>query len=212
MHNVSDTTGPDGYGETSGEDGNSSGTLTGKAFYQDLIRRANTVPLIHIFKYYGLFINESNRRAICPFKSHKGGRESSGSFWFYPETNTYHCFGCRQGCTGSNFVSIMDGIIISQAAFKIIKLFNGDVDVEVTGGLTKEDMSEQLEIMMDFSNTVREFHQSFFDEKSRAHIDEVCSVYDQVNLRHKRMTNEALRRIVDQLKKEITSYTSCHTL
>jgi DNA primase len=212
MHDVSNTTGLDGYDETSGETGNSSDTLTGKAFYQDLIRRANTVPLIYIFKHYGLHINENNRRAICPFKSHKGGRESSGSFWYYPETNTYHCFGCRQGYAGSNFVAIMDGIIISQAAFKIISLFNGDVDVDAADGLTKEDFSEQLEIMMDFSNTVREFRQSFFDEKSQAFIDEVCSVYDQLNLRHKKITNEALRRTVDQFKKDIIFYTSCHTL
>jgi DNA primase len=212
MRNVSNTTGLDSYGETSGEAGDSSGTLTGKAFYQDLIRKANSVPIGLIFKHYGLHLNAYNRKIICPFKSHKGGRESSGSFLLYPETNTYCCFGCKQGSTGCDFVAIMDGVILSKAASKIIGLFNGDIDIDADNGLSSEDFSEKLEIMMDFSNTVREFHQSFFDEKSYAFIEEACLVYDRVNLVHKKITNEALRRIVDQLKKEIISYTSCHTL
>jgi len=213
MHNVSNTTGFDGYGETSGETGDSSGALTGKAFYQDLIRKANTVPILLIFKHYGLNLSAYNRRAVCPFKSHKGGRESSGSFWYYPETNTYCCFGCKQGSTGCNFVSIMDGVIVSQAAFKIINLFNGNVNiVDDDNNLSKEDFSEKLEIMLDFSNTVRDFYQSFFDEKSHAYIEEVCSIYDRVNLTHKKLDNEALRRIVEKLKKRIAFYTSCHTL
>lgn len=204
MRDLSNTDGLDGYGETPGETGDSSAPLTGKAFYQDLMRRANSVPLIRVFKHYGLHLNEINRKTTCPFKSHKGGRENSGSFYFYPETNSYCCYGCRLGSFGCDFVAAMDGIAKSQAAAKIISLFNEDVDED--GALNHEDFSEKLEIMLDFSNTVREFRQSAFDEKSQAYIEQICSAYDTLNMKHKSLNNEALRRIVDELKEKIISY------
>ena len=210
MRDVSNTIGPVGYGETSGEVGNSSTPLTGKAFYQDLIRRANTVPLIKIFKHYKLYLNDINRKTVCPFKSHKGGRESSGSFYFYPDTNSYCCYGCRLGSWGCDFVSAMDGINKSKAAFKIISLFNDDVDED--SGIDIEDLSEKLNIMLDFSSTVREFRQSNFDEKSHIYVEYICSVYDDLNIKFKSLNNEALRRIVDELKTKIESYNPCHIL
>jgi hypothetical protein len=204
MCNISDTDGLFGYGETSGEIGNSSETLTGKAFYQDLINRANSVPLSHIFKHYGLFLNESNQKITCPFKSHKGGRESSASFKYYPETNSYCCFGCKLGSRGCDFVAAMDGIIKSKAAAKILLLFNHDADENVS--LNKEDFSERLLIMLDFSNSIREFRQSFYDEKAYIYAEYICSVYDNLNIKYESLSNEALKCIVDELKEKIGSY------
>ena len=210
MYDVSNTTGLDGYGETSGEAGDSSDSLTGKAFFQDLIRRANTVPLIRVFKYYKLYVNEANRKIVCPFKSHKGGRESSGSFWFYPETNSFYCFGCKVGgpwAHACEFVSFVENISKAKAAYKILELFSSDI---VNAGdsdlLEPGNYSERLEIMMDFSNAVREFRQVYFDEKSYSYIEYVCSVYDRENLRHKKLDNETLRRIVERMKEDLSTY------
>ena len=50
MRSIPDTTGFNGYGDLPGEVGDSSTALTGKAFYKDLIHKANTVPIIKIFQ------------------------------------------------------------------------------------------------------------------------------------------------------------------
>lgn len=207
MRKLPDTTGYDGYDETSGEIGNSSKASTGKAFYQDLIQRANTVPLLRIFKYYGLRINEFQKSVICPFKSHKGGRESTPSFSYYPHTNSFHCYGCKVGheyAHGCEFMAAMEDISRAKAAYKILQLFHDDVDED--GVFETPNFSEQLEVMLEFSNAVRDFRQAFFDEKSVSYIEYLCWVYDTLNLRHKRLNNEALRRVVGILKEKINTY------
>jgi len=211
MRNLPDTTGSDGYGEAPGEAGNSSAPSTGKAFYQNLIQKANTVPITRIFKHYRIRLDESHGRAkaICPIPSHKGGRENSASFYYYPETNTFYCFGCgaSRGCC--DLVAAMDGISRAKAAFRILDLYGEEVDEDAI--IDADNFSERLEIMVDFSNVVREFRQSNFDEKANAHIEHVCSVYDTMNLKHK-LDNGALRRLVEELKEEIKSYKTCPML
>lgn len=213
MRTIPDTSGPVGYGETSWETGDSTTPLTGKAFYQDMIRRANTVPIIQIFKHYNLRLSEHNRKIICPFKSHKDGRESTASFWWYPETNSFKCYGCGVGgknAHGCEFMAAMEEISRAKAAYKILKLFSGNVgDEEV---LDQESFSERMEIMMEFSNTIREFRQQYIDLNAQSFIENICSIYDDLNLKHKTLNNEALRRIVDTLKVKISSYKPCPTL
>lgn len=210
MHDVPNTTGSESDGESCWEVGDSPTPLTGKAFYQDLIRKANTVPIIRIFKHYGLRLSERSPKITCPFKSHKGGRERTPSFQYYPETNTYYCHGCKACSRPCDFVAEMDGIIKSKAASKIIGLFKDDVDFDADVGLDYDDMSEKLEIIMDFSNTVREFRNSNFDEKSYIFIEHMCWIYDDLNARlEKKFDNKALYRIVEQLKEEIISYKPC---
>jgi DNA primase len=211
MRSIPDTTGFNGYGDLPGEVGDSSTALTGKAFYKDLIHKANTVPIIKIFQKYKLRVNTTKCNITCPFKSHKGGRESSASFWYYPDTNSYCCFGCRVGSHGCDFVAEMEGVTRSQAAAKIINWFGADVDEDEM--MTRDDLFERLEIMLDFSNAVRQFRQSHFDEIAHARIEYICRVYDDLNARHPdSLNNEALRNMVEQLKKEISSYKPCLTL
>jgi DNA primase len=211
MRPISSSTGSDSSSQTPGETGDIAASFTGKDYYQDLISRANTVPLIRVFKHYGIRVDEYNRKITCPFKSHKGGRESTPSFYYYPDTNSFCCYGCGMGnkyAHGCEFVAYMEGISRVKAADKILKLFSADVDDDA-GVLNKNDFSERLEIMMDFSNSVRDFRQSHSDEESQKFIEDMCWVYDQHNLKHDH-TNDALRRIVEQIKEKITSYT-CQT-
>ena len=203
MRTLSDTTGPDGYGEVPGETGASTGPSPGKAFYQELISRANTVPITRVFKHYGLRLDEHNRKITCPIPSHKGGRENSASFYYYPQTNTFWCFGCKTGIGCCDLVAAMDGISKAKAAFRLIEWFADDVDED--GILDNSSFSERLEIMLDFSSAVREFRTIAIDDKSIAHIEHICSVYDRINLKLK-LDNEGLRRLVGELKKEIKSY------
>ena len=82
MYKLSSDAGLFGYGETSWENGNITEASTGKKFYQNLIRKANSIPLIMIFKHYHFNINDQNRKMVCPFSNHKNGRENSSSFYY----------------------------------------------------------------------------------------------------------------------------------
>ncbi len=210
MRTVSNIYGPVGYGETPGETGDSTASTTGKALYQELISKANSVPIIRVFRHYGLRLNNYNHRIVCPFKSHKGGHESTGSFQWYPLTNSYCCYGCRVGSHACDFVAEMDGITKKQAALKIMKLFGDLVDAEAV--FAPENFSERLEIMLSFSNTIRDFRQLHSDENAHSFIENMCMVYDDLNLKHKKLDNAALRHIVENLIEVINSYKSCPTL
>lgn len=207
MRPISNSTGSVSRSQAPGETGDITAAFAGQNYDQDLIDRANTVPLINIFKHYHLRIDESNPKIICPFKSHKGGRESTPSFKYYAETNSFKCFGCGIGhpyAHGCEFIAALEGISKGKAAKKILELFATDVDDDNI--VSNQDFSERLEIMLDLSNTVREFRQSYNDEKSQKFIEGMCWVYDQHNLTRD-YDNDALRRIVERIKDQITFYT-----
>lgn len=211
MCDLSDSTRFFGYGEIPGEAGDTPAPSSGKTI-KDLIWRSNTVPLVRVFKFYGVRLDAIHNKTVCPFKSHKGGRETTASFKYYEDTNSFYCFGCKIGGPQSHaceFVSAMDGITRPKAALKVISLFSSDIDdtAEVFEG---QNLSEQLEIMMDFSNTIREFRRSYFDKESQDFIEKRCEVYDELNAKRV-MDNETLRSVVEHLKEQIIFYKLCHT-
>jgi len=59
--------------------------------------------------------------------------------------------------------------------------------------------------MMDFSNTVREFYQTYPTEEAGVYVEAACKKFDALNLK-KKLNNEALQRTVEQLKQYITLY------
>lgn len=203
MRPISNTDGSFGYGEISGETGDFAEITQGKKFYKELIDKANSVPITHIFKHYGLRLNELNKKITCPFKSHKDGRESTASFYYYPNTNTYFCFGCKIGSRACDFVSEMDRCNKYAAANKILKLFKENVNENIV--FNQDSFSEKLEIMMKFSNLVRKFRETYNDEMSFKYIEHICETYDKLNSKHN-LNNEALLSIVNQLIEEINKY------
>jgi DNA primase len=210
MRSIPSTARPISDSEISGEAGDFAAPFgVGKEFYQDLIGLANSVPIQRVFKHYNIRLDEHRLKVTCPFKSHKGGRENTPSFWYYPHTNSYFCFGCRVGNRACDFVAEMDGCNKVKAAQKILTLFGTEADADNV--LDRQDFSERLEIMMDFSNTVREFRQTLAHTDAHTFIEDKCRIYDTLNARHKNLGNDALRELVRQLKEEITSYTICPT-
>lgn len=203
MRSISNSTRSISNVSSSGKAGNFTDLVDGEDDVKELISKANSVPLMRLFRYYGVRIDEVNRFIVCPFKSHKGGRENSASFKFYPETNSFWCFGCKTGITPVVFVATMENINYVRAAYKIIESFSEDIDEDNV--FDRDNFSERLEIMMDFSNVIREFREKFSSDKSFEYIEEICSHYDTVNLKHD-LTNEALRHIVDQYKHIISLY------
>lgn len=206
MRPISGTTRSNSPSQIPGEAGDFTASIAGEADFKRLIEQANTIPILNIFKLYNLRLDSYNRRTSCPFKSHKNGRETTPSFWYYPETNSFYCFGCNMGgksSHGCEFVSGMEGISKIKAAQKILSLFGAEVDEDVC--YSKDNFSERLEIMVDFSNIIRNFRQTNIDEKSQDFIEKICQVYDQHNLK-RNLDNEALSRMIEELKVKINLY------
>ena len=204
MCKISNTTRSNCPSKTPGENERSRASFTGKTFFDDVIDKANSVPITKIFHYYNIRLDNNNRKVTCPFLSHKGGKERTPSFNYFPETNTYYCYGCGKGRACCDFVAEMERISRINAAHKILELFSADADCDI--GLSEvDDFSERFAIMLNFSNVVRDFRQIHNDEKSLEFIEEVCSAYDNINLKHE-LDIEALRILVAKLSSRIASY------
>jgi DNA primase len=202
MRNVSSTSGPINYGETSWEAGDIA-DFDERDKHQNLIKKANSVAILKIFKMYNIKIDDINRKIVCPFRSHKGGRESTASFYYYPNTNTYWCYGCKQGAHPVDFVMNMDGCTRTKAAQKIIEQLSIDFDnLEI---ITQDDFFETLKIMVKFSDYVRNFRMNFSDEKSFDFIEKHCKIFDDLTQKHQ-LNNNALEVVVDKLIQAIEKY------
>lgn len=204
MYFLSNTTGPVGYGEAPGKIGNSSTSSTGKDSDKKLIARANSVPILHIFKHYGLRFDPYTCKTTCPFKGHKGGHETTPSFKLYEDTNSYHCFGCHVGTFAVDFVAEMERCQPVKAATRILQLFGTKVNEDFLGEETNS--SERLEIMMLLSSRIFEFRQEHSSKHASDFIEYISWLYDRSNARHK-YDNEALRRLVEQCVEVIDVYT-----
>jgi hypothetical protein len=192
---------------TPGEAGSFTDSVEGEDNRQELIDLADTIPLLKIFDLYKIYCNQYIRSIRCPFKSHKGGRENSSSFFYYHETNSFNCFGCKQGgpfAHATHFVAAMENISLEKSANKIIDLFKDDLG-DVGEKLTSQNDDEKLNIMLDFSNSVREFYQTYNSTEAMIYIEKACQQYDKLyNSVHK--DNYALNQLVQQLKEYILLY------
>jgi hypothetical protein len=196
------------FSTPSGEAGGYEDDFSGQDPDQRIINEANTVPLIKVFKFLGLHIDEQNKYSICPFKFHKGGRENSASFQYYVETNSFYCFGCNTGGKNAHaceFLAAYDQTQKLVAANKIINLFSDDIDPQATLNFDQNNFSERLDIMMDFSNTIREFRQIHTSEDAWNYVEQTCAQYDATYLKLE-LDNEALSRMVELLKEYLSNY------
>jgi hypothetical protein len=168
----------------------------------DLIKKANTIPITQIFNQYNLLLDD-NKKMICPFSYHKGGKERSASFYYYSNTNTFWCFGCNTGRYPCDFVAAIEGIPKIDAAKKILSSNMNSIQLEI------EELSNNLDIMISFSNSVREFYQCYNDPQSINFIEKVCKAYDSLNLKYG-LNDEALTSIIQQLEQSIEQYICRH--
>jgi hypothetical protein len=201
MHTISSVFGPVGYGEEPRKAGNPA--KAAQSHNQKLISQANAVPMLHVMQHYGLHVQPYKSKLTCPFKDHKGGRENSPSFWYYPDTNSFHCFGCDKGNRAVDFVMEMDGCSADTAAIKILDLFSSKVDHELL--VDSHSSSERLELMVKFSSAVFEFRLNHDQDHALDFIEYVCWTFDEANRRHN-LDNEALARLVEHCIEYINIY------
>ena len=213
MRSLSSNSGSNSSGQAPSYAGDITDPFEGTDPYQELIEKANTVPLVKIFSHYGIYCNEHNKTIRCPFKSHSNGRESTGSFNYYHATNSFYCYGCKKGgpfAHAVHFVSFMDGVSIDTAAYKVFDIFASSISGVTQNIQAPVDFDEKLDIMLDFSNSVRQFRQDHSNsEEAFLYIESACKRFDQVyyNLdKENKINNIALRRIVNQLKEYIGIY------
>ena len=178
--------------------------------YEDIIDRANTVPLTKVFHYYGINCNHESPMVTCPLKSHQNGKESTRSFKYYPDSNSVFCFGCRKfgpWAHAPHLVAEMEGISTYKAALKVIELFGDDVREPsgVSNGYKAIDQDEQFEIMFGFSEMIREFRIHYRSDKAFKYIEAACQKFDELYLKLS-PDNIALTSIIEEMKKYVMMY------
>ena len=67
----------------------------------DIDRVLDACNIVDVVKDYNVNLKQKGRYlfACCPFHE-----EKTGSFCVSPETDTYHCFGCREHGNSISFV------------------------------------------------------------------------------------------------------------
>ena len=190
------------YSETQYESSNFETSVV--SFDKELINKANTVPLVNIFKKYNICLSEQQRKARCPFPSHNGGRETSASMFYYPDTNSFFCFGCRKGGQSAHaveFISFYKGISKLDAANVIIHNWSD----EVTNMVVDDYIPELLSSHLEFALLIKEFRSKFSDVKSELFINHISSVYDKMCIKHS-LSKKALIKLCDSLKEKIEEF------
>jgi hypothetical protein len=206
MYPISNSNRSDGAGKIPSQNGTTQAALTNKQLVKELITHANTVPLPIILRHYGIRIDAQNTSIICPFLKHKGGRESTPSFHYKPDNNSFWCYGCKSGRDAVDFVATMENIAMGAAARKIIELFGSDVDVNGIDLNPAINYSERVEIYMDFSNCIHEsIHLNMDDPVALSYFEEITLAFDKMNEKYS-LSNEALKSLVFKLKEKIQQY------
>lgn len=173
--------------------------FTGK----ELAARANTVSLITILRNYGIRIDSGNNKIVCPFDFHKGGRENTPSFYYYPDTNTFYCFGCKSGTKPINFVMLMEDISFSKALYKILNCYASEISTDQIEAVSNVNYSEKLSILMDFSDSFRPYIQAAInDPVEMKRLEDLTSVFDKMNEKYD-LDNVALKSMANKLKAKL---------
>jgi DNA primase len=165
--------------------------------YQKLISKARSVPIIEIMRRYHLPASYESKKICCPFKNHKSGRENTSSLYIYPETNTFHCFGCKAGRDTIDFVMNIEGISKIDAAYRILQNHKaGDIDF-----VTDPSYKDKFNITLELSNYVRDKLRVATPD-IRGEIETVLSAFDKVINEHK-LTTEGIEKVVAKIKSKI---------
>lgn len=165
------------------------------------ITQANSVELLKIIKQYGVHLDEHNRKCICPFPFH--ANEKTASFFYYKNTNSFYCFGCKNGGGPVNFVSLFEDIPKNEAAAKITSKFQVDPNIIVK---KSADFVDRQHLMLGFSELVRNFIFDNLDDKHALEYSEkVGLIFDTINLRHN-LDNAGLKSLIKKLQIKLEQY------
>lgn len=157
----------------------------GEAFIQDrdfrnnvkddaktIIYQANTVDILSIFREYNINVDEYNRKCCCPFHN-----ERTASFYYYNDTNSFYCFGCKNGGGPVCFVSLMDDISKEKAAEKIISAYK----IDYSYIKPQENIFEKQILILKFSDVIRNFIiNNSGDDKALIYAEKITFIFDKI--------------------------------
>jgi len=166
-----------------------------------LIKKANSVNILSIFKKCSLKIDEYAKKAHCPFPHHN---DKSASFYYYKDTNSFYCFGCKSGGGPVEFVSLIGSIDKREAAEKIVSKFEADINLELS--CDTKDFAARQQMFLEFSTLIRNFIHSNSDDDAAIHYCEKLSlIFDTINIKHN-IDNEGLKSLIAKLKIKLGQY------
>lgn len=166
------------------------------------IDKANAANLLEILNSYNLNLDTHSRRACCPFSFHKGGNERSGSFYYYPDTNSFYCFGCKAGGGPVEFIAAYNNNILNKynAALSIINSY------ETHNVNVNERSTNHLKVYLEFSHLVRHFIIENKDNaKALDYAEYVSSAFDNVRSKYI-LDPEGLNMLYTKLRKKLEEY------
>lgn len=202
MQSLHDKSGSDGESTPSGKGGGFTDPSGRKVDLRSIVAQANTIPLTTILASYGQRVDEYNRRIRCPF--HKGGGERTPSFWVYPDTNTFHCFGCKVSGRPVEYVGIAESMNKLEAAFHIIEKWGCHINSANVVIEQRNSYSEKA--LLEFSDYIRNFiRKNEASPEALQYVENLCYSFDKMNQKYD-LNNEGLSALIDKIKSRLEIY------
>lgn len=174
-----------------------SGTYIEVDIVQQSIRKANSINLIDVLKKYNINLDAFNRRACCPFSFHKMGQEKSASFYYYPDNNSFYCFGCKSGGSVVDFVSLYESVSKYQAALNLINNF------EPTILITENSNKLHYKSLLEFSHSIRNFLLKNKDNaQAVVFAEKLCAAFDEINSKYV-LDPDGIKNLIIKLKRKL---------
>jgi hypothetical protein len=161
------------------------------------IKLANTVNIVNIFRHYDIHLDEHTKKVCCPLPLHN---ERSASFYYYPNTNSFFCFGCKQGGGPVELVAHMNGCEKENAARHILSQFGSDVRV---GEISEcDDYKERQSLLIKFATIIRSYIYLHVNEEAFDRAEKITYVFDELNNRNN-ISNEGLAQLIEKLERKL---------
>lgn len=155
---------------------------------------AASIDLKFLFNIYSLDLNEYNRNICCPFSFHA---DDSPSFYYYPETNSFFCFGCQIGGGPIELLSNLMEIAKEEAITKLIEYRNADQNLIKIN--INDNLIERQNLLLKFSTYIRQRICSANGDSEIENIEHNTFIFDQIYNSHK-LSNKALSVLIDKIK------------
>lgn len=199
MFNIQNKSGPNGDSETFFETGNIGDDIKNSKS-KTIILEANSVNILSVLKNYNLPIDEYNKKIKCPFPFHTV--DKSPSFYYYKDTNSFYCFGCKSGGAAVDFISLMENINKYEAANKLLNNFEPNLNIIKNN----QDFREKQLLMLDFCKLVRIFLQNNLDDPNAiCYSEKITIIFDTINTKHN-LDVAGLKSLISKLDKKIKQY------
>ena len=201
MQSFSDSTGPASESPSSGDGGWLADPYGRSISQQSVVQQANTIPITTIVAHYGQRVDDYNRRIRCPF--HKGGNERTPSMWVYPETNSFHCFGCKSSGKSVEFVGKSESLSKFEASLFIIEKWGhliGDVAIP-------EDAQDNFQetFLLEFSGYIRDFLRRNESAEAFEYAEKLSFGFDKICQKHQ-LSSDGLKSLIEKIKKRLDLY------